>query len=208
MKRNNWDSKVNIIFSLFPQKEPTRSFCPVAARRLWNAVKETASGITAWRYFFFRSGSDALVSSKSPPRDAVMYRGLFCWGVRGSDQRSPAAWNRTADPWCEWLMSNVTVKLNRGCCIFDFIGHHVRPCSLWSKDLQRLESLWIHTVEAPLNNMIFMGIHSSVHLFAQCASPLWLLSNYSVIVWISHTETFIVMITKIDFLIAYFEFNF
>lgn len=171
MKRNNWDSKVNIIFSFFPEKELTCRFCPFAARRLWNAVKETASGITAWRCFFFfvHSGSDALVSSKSPPRDTVMYRGLFCRGVRGSDQRSPADWNRTADPWCEWLMSNVTMKLNRGCCIFDFIGHHVRPTVLCGRKICNTTSLWIHNVEAPLNNMIFMVSHSSVHLFVQYA---------------------------------------
>lgn len=140
--------------------------------------------------FFFHSGSDALVSSKSPPSDAVMYRGLFCWGVRGSDQRNPADWNLTADPWCEWLMSNVTVKLNRGCCTFDFIGHHVRLTVLWSKDLQYL-SLCGHNVEAQLNNiMIFMVSHSSAHLLAQYTVESLVSGLKSLILWILHIQTY------------------
>lgn len=119
MKRNNGNSKVNIIFSLFPEKEPTCRFCPFAAHRLWNAVKETASGITAWQYFFFPSGHNALMSSKCPPREALMYRGLFCWGVWGSDQRNPADYDLTVltldvSDWCQmwpWNSTGVVVHL-------------------------------------------------------------------------------------------------
>lgn len=49
-KQLRLQSQHNFLF--FPEKEPTCRFCPFATRRLWNVVKETASGITAWRYFF------------------------------------------------------------------------------------------------------------------------------------------------------------
>lgn len=98
-------------------KKPTHRFCPFAARRLRRAVKETSSGITAWRYIFF-----LLAVTTSCPVSAlpVKYwcRGLFCWGVWGSDQRSPAdkiaLLTLDISDWCQmrpWNSTGVVVLL-------------------------------------------------------------------------------------------------
>lgn len=143
MKRNKGDSKVNTIFSLSPEKEkPTRRFCPFAALRLRSAVKETSSGITAWRYIFF-----LLAITTSCPVSAlpVKYwcRGLFCWGVWGSDQRSPAdkiaLLTLDISDWCQmwpWNPTGVVVLLillaTMSGCLFSVVK---RPALLQYKSL-------------------------------------------------------------------------
>lgn len=55
MKRNKGDSKVNTIFSLSPEKKPTRRFGLFAAHRLRSAVKKDLQQYYGLKIFFFPS---------------------------------------------------------------------------------------------------------------------------------------------------------
>lgn len=131
MKRNNWDSKVNIIFSLFPEKKPTCRFCPFAAHRLRNAVKETSSGITAWRYFF-PSGSNDLMSSKCRPsalmERPVLLRRVREWSEESCGQKSHRwPWTLVIDVKCDH-------ETQQGLLYFWFYWPGCQAvCSLWWK---------------------------------------------------------------------------
>lgn len=72
-------------FLPFPQKKKlTRRFCPFAARRLRSAVKRDLQRYYGLKIFFFPSGNNDLMSSKRPPRDALIQRPVLlseCEGV-------------------------------------------------------------------------------------------------------------------------------
>lgn len=59
-------------FSRKKAQSALAGFCPFAAHSLRSAVKETSSGITAHRSFFFSSGNSDLMSSKCPPSEVLM----------------------------------------------------------------------------------------------------------------------------------------
>lgn len=156
MKRNKGDSKVNTIFSLFPRKKSSLAgFALLLLVDCGALLKETSSGITAWRYFFF-----LLAITTSCPVSALpethWYNGLFCWVSAREWSEESCGQNRTADPGHQWLMSNVTVKPNRGCCTFDFIGHHVRLSVVQRPALLQCKSLYVHAVETLLDNRIMI----------------------------------------------------
>lgn len=137
MKRNNGNSKVNIIFSLFPEKEPTCRFCPFAAHRLWNAVKETSSGITAWQYFF-----SLLATTLSCPVSALPEK-HWCIGACFAEECEGVIRGilRTTISLCWPWMSVIDVKCDRetqqGLLYIWFYWPPCRAvCSLWWKDLQ------------------------------------------------------------------------
>ncbi len=139
------------------KKWPTRRFCPFAAHRLSSAVKETSGGITAWRYFF-----PLLAITTSCPVSALpekyWCRGVFCRGVWGSDQRSPA--DRIAlltldiSDWCRmwpWKPTGVVVLLILLATMSGRLFSVVKKPALL-----QYKSFSMHTVKTLLNNSIMI----------------------------------------------------
>lgn len=143
MKRNNGDSKVNIIFSLFSRKKnPLAGFALLLLIDSGTLLKRPPA-VLLLDAIFFPSDSNNFMSSKCPPRKKHWCRRLFCCAAWRSDQRSPAdkiaRLTLDVSDWCQmwpWNPTGVVVHLillaTVSGCLFSVVK---RPAMLEEKSL-------------------------------------------------------------------------
>lgn len=130
MKRNNGDSKVNIIFSLFSRKKG-----PLAGFALLLLIDwgETSSGITAWRYFFPLLTVTISCPVSALPEKALMERPVLLWSVREWSEES-CGQKSHCWPWTSVIDVKCDHETQQGMLYIWFYWPPCQAvCSLWWK---------------------------------------------------------------------------